>query len=71
MGRFIALAFGLDRETRSRLCPAQCRAACLEWVRGKESRIEDLIVSNSSFQESYVPYEAVSEEDNVIWTGNQ
>ena len=70
-GAFIALAFGLDRETRSRLRPAQCRAACLEWVGGRETKIEDLIMSNSSFQESYVPYEAVSEEDNVIWNGNQ
>ena len=70
-GAFIALAFGLDRETRSRLRPAQCRAACLEWVGGRDSKIEDFAVSNSSFQESYVPYEAVSEEDNVIWNRNQ
>ena len=71
-GAFIALAFGLDRETRSRLRPAQCRAACLEWFPGRrETEIEDFIMSNSSYQESYVPYEGMSEEDNVIWNAHQ
>ena len=69
-GAFVALAFGLDRETRSRLRPAQCRAACLEWVGERDTKIEDFVVSNSSFQESYVSYEAMTEEDNVIWNGN-
>ena len=68
-GAFIALAFGLDRETRSRLRPAQCRAACMEWVAGRETQIEDFVVSNSSFQESYVPYEAI--EDDIMWNRNE
>ena len=71
-GAFIALAFGLDRETRGRLRPAQCRAACLEWLPGRrDTEIEDFVMSNTSFQESYVPYEAMSEEDNVIWNAHQ
>ena len=58
-GAFIALAFALDSETRSRLRPAQCKAACLDWVGSREA-IEEYDVSSSSFQESYVPYHRAS-----------
>ena len=55
-GAFIAIAFALDSETRSRLRPAQCKAACLDWV-GRET-VEDFSLANSNFVESYfsVPY---------------
>ena len=55
-GAFIALAYGLDKETRSRLRPAQCKAACFEWVSRKES-VKDFVIRSSSFDESALPYQ--------------
>ena len=62
-GAFIAMAFGLDRETRSRIRLTQCKAACMEWAGSRETRIEDHSILNSSFQESYnIPYEEMQED---------
>ena len=57
-GAFIALAYGLDSETRSRLRPVQCKAACMEWVRQRET-VKDFSIRSSSFEESYVPYHSM------------
>ena len=56
-GAFIALAFALDKETRKRLRLTQCRAACLEWVRKKET-VENFALESTNFVESYytTPY---------------
>ena len=56
-GAFIALAFALDKETRKRLRPTQCRAACLEWLRRKET-VEEFALQSNKFMESYytTPY---------------
>ena len=61
-GAFIALAFALDRETRKRLRPTQCRAACLEWVRRKET-VKEFALKASPFRESYytAPYHELKE----------
>lgn len=59
-GAFIALAYGLDSETRSRLRLAQCKAACMEWM-GRREMVEDFTIRSSSFQESCVPYHSMSE----------
>lgn len=61
-GAFIALAFALDRETRKRLRLTQCRAACLEWVRRKET-VQDFALKSNKFVESYytAPYHAIKE----------
>lgn len=61
-GAFIALAFALDRETRKRLRLTQCRAACLEWVRRKET-VKDFAIESNRFVESYytAPYHEFQE----------
>ena len=62
-GAFIALAFALDRETRRRLRVSHCRAACLEWVRRKETVKDYTLQNRPSFIESYytTPYYKVTE----------
>ena len=61
-GAFIALAFALDRETRKRLRPAQCKAACFEWV-GSKDNIEEFVLSGRTFVESFhsAPYHDASQ----------
>ena len=65
-GAFIALAFALDRETRKRLTVTQCRAACLEWVRRKET-VRDFALESSNFMESYslTPYHEFTESTHM------
>jgi hypothetical protein len=65
-GAFIALAFALDKETRKRLRLTHCRAACLEWVRGRET-VKDFKLENSKFMESYntTPYHEFTESTTM------
>lgn len=59
-GAFIALAYGLDRDTRNRLRSVQCKAACVEWV-GGHKMVKDFTIRSSSFQESGGPYQNMDE----------
>lgn len=65
-GAFIALAYSLDSETRGRLRPVQCKAACLEWVPGRRQTIEDYSIRSSSYEESYVPYQSMNQNRSEV-----
>ena len=66
-GAFIALAFALDKETRKRLRVKQCRAACLEWVKRRET-VKEFTLKTSKFMESYntTPYHEFTESSTIV-----